>query len=63
LLKAAAVLDVHPARMLYVGDSWVDAEAGFAAGMAGVVLVGDVAPEVGQLANVVVPSVDHLRPV
>jgi phosphoglycolate phosphatase len=63
LLEAAAVLDVDPARMLYVGDSWVDAEAGRAAGVAGTVLVGDVAPEVGQLANVVVPSVEHLRPV
>jgi phosphoglycolate phosphatase len=62
LLEAATLLDVEPARMLYVGDSWVDAEAGRAAGVVGTVLVGVVAPEVGQLANVVVPSVDHLRP-
>jgi phosphoglycolate phosphatase len=62
LLEAAAVLGVDPARMLYVGDSWVDAEAGRAAGVAGTVLVGDVAPEVGQLASLVVDSVDHLRP-
>jgi phosphoglycolate phosphatase-like HAD superfamily hydrolase len=62
LLEAAAVLEVAPARMLYVGDSWVDAEAGLAAGVAGTVLVGDVAPEVGRLANVVVPSVDDVRP-
>jgi phosphoglycolate phosphatase len=62
LLEAATLLEVKPARMLYVGDSWVDAEAGRAAGVAGTVLVGDVAPEVGRLANVVVPSVDHLRP-
>jgi phosphoglycolate phosphatase len=62
LLEAATLLDVEPARMLYVGDSWVDAEAGRAAGVAGTVLVGVVAPEVGQLANVVVPSVDHIRP-
>jgi phosphoglycolate phosphatase-like HAD superfamily hydrolase len=48
--------------MLYVGDSWVDAVAGRAAGVAGTVLVGDVAPEVGELASVVVPSVDHLQP-
>jgi phosphoglycolate phosphatase len=62
LLEAATLLEVKPARMLYVGDSWVDAEAGRAAGVAGTVLVGDVAPEVGRLANVVIPSVDHLRP-
>jgi phosphoglycolate phosphatase-like HAD superfamily hydrolase len=49
--------------MLYVGDSWVDAEAGRAAGVAGTVLVGEVSPEVAGLASVVVPAVDDLRPV
>jgi phosphoglycolate phosphatase len=62
LLEAAALLGAEPRRMLYVGDSWVDAEAGRAAGVAGTVLVGEVAPEVGDLASVVVPSIDHLRP-
>lgn len=62
LLEASALLGVDPARMLYVGDSWVDAEAGQAAGVAGTVLVGDVTPDVGRLASVVVPSVDHVRP-
>jgi phosphoglycolate phosphatase-like HAD superfamily hydrolase len=47
--------------MLYVGDSWVDVEAGRAAGVAGTVLVGEIAPEVGRLANVVIPNVDHVR--
>jgi HAD superfamily hydrolase (TIGR01509 family) len=61
LLEAAVMMGVPPSRMLYVGDSWVDAEAGRAAGVAGTVLVGDVAPEVGELASVVVSAVDHLR--
>ncbi len=63
LLEAAGVMGVVPARMLYVGDSWVDAAAGVAAGVAGTVLVGEVAAEVGELATVVVPAVDHLTPV
>ena len=62
LLEAAAGLGVDAGRMLYVGDSWVDAEAGRAAGVAGTVLVGEVAPEVRELASVVVPAVDYLRP-
>jgi phosphoglycolate phosphatase-like HAD superfamily hydrolase len=49
--------------MLYVGDSWVDAEAGNAAGVAGIVLVGEVAPDVARLASVVVPAIDHLHAV
>jgi phosphoglycolate phosphatase-like HAD superfamily hydrolase len=48
--------------MLYVGDSWVDAEAGRAAGVAGTILVGEVAPEVAALASVVVPDIGHVRP-
>jgi HAD superfamily hydrolase (TIGR01549 family) len=63
LLEAAGRLSLDPSRMLYVGDSWVDAEAGRAAGVAGTVLVGEVSPEVAGLASVVVPAVDDLRPV
>lgn len=63
LLEAAAVLNVEPARLLYVGDSWVDVEAGRAAGVAGTVLVGEVAHDVAELATVVVPRVDHLTPI
>lgn len=62
LIEAARMMGIAPSRMLYVGDSWVDAEAGRAAGVAGTVLVGDVDPEVGELARVVVPAVDHLTP-
>jgi phosphoglycolate phosphatase-like HAD superfamily hydrolase len=62
LLEAAGVMAVDPSRMLYVGDSWVDAEAGNAAGVAGTVLVGEVAPEVARLASVVIGTVDDLRP-
>lgn len=63
LLEATRSLGIAPTRMLYVGDSRVDVEAGRAAGVAGTVLVGQVAPEVGELASVVVPAVDHLRPI
>jgi phosphoglycolate phosphatase-like HAD superfamily hydrolase len=59
LLKAADLLGVAPSAMLYVGDSWVDAEAGRAAGT---ILVGEVAPEVAALASVVVPDIGHVRP-
>lgn len=61
LLEAARRLSVEPGRMLYVGDSWVDAGAGRAAGFAGTVLVGEPTPEARILATVVVPGVDSLR--
>ncbi len=61
LLEAARRLDVPPERMLYVGDSWVDAAAGLAAGTAGTVLVGDPTPEARQLASVLIPNVEALR--
>jgi len=51
---------VEPLRLLYVGDSWVDAEAARAAGIAGVVLVGEQATETSLLATVVVPRIDYL---
>jgi phosphoglycolate phosphatase-like HAD superfamily hydrolase len=54
-------MGVEPARMLYVGDSWVDAAAGEAAGVAGTVLVGDPPVEAREVASVVVPGVDSLR--
>ena len=57
LIEAARRLDLEPAR-LYVGDSWVDAEAGRAAGVAGVVLVGEQSMENSLLATVVVPGID-----
>ena len=62
LLEAARRLDVEPAQMLYVGDSWVDAGAGRAAGMAGTVLVGEPTEEARDLATVVIPGVDSLKP-
>ena len=61
LIEAARRLGVEPARLLYVGDSWVDAEAGRAAGVAGVVLVGDQPPDTSILATVVVPGIDSLH--
>lgn len=61
LSEAARRMGVEPARMLYVGDSWVDAAAGRAAGVAGTVLVGDPPSEARELASVVVPGVDSLR--
>ena len=61
LIEAARRLRVEPARLLYVGDSWVDAEAGRAAGVAGVVLVGDQPPDTSILATVVVPGIDSLH--
>ncbi|HLF61003.1 MAG TPA: HAD family hydrolase [Acidimicrobiia bacterium] len=61
LTEVASRLSVEPGRMLYVGDSWVDATAGRAAGLAGIVLVGDPPPEARELASVVVPGVDSLR--
>lgn len=61
LLEAARRLGVKPAQMLYVGDSWVDAAAGTAAGAAGTVLVGDPTPEARERASVVVRAIDDLR--
>ncbi|HYJ23998.1 MAG TPA: HAD-IA family hydrolase [Acidimicrobiia bacterium] len=61
LIEAARRLRVEPARLLYVGDSWVDAESGRAAGVAGVVLVGDQPPDTSILATVVVPGIDSLH--
>jgi phosphoglycolate phosphatase len=60
LFEAADRLGVEPVRLLYVGDSWVDAEAARAAGTAGVVLVGEQPLETSRLATVVVPRVDSL---
>jgi phosphoglycolate phosphatase len=60
LFEAARRLGVEPVRLLYVGDSWVDAEAARAAGTAGVVLVGEQPLETSRLATVVVPRVDSL---
>ena len=60
LLEAARRLGMEPVRLLYVGDSWVDAEAARTAGIAGVVLVGEQPPETSLLATVVVPSIDSL---
>ncbi len=60
LFEAARRLGVEPVRLLYVGDSWVDAEAARAAGTAGVVLVGEQPLETSRLATVVVPGVDFL---
>ncbi len=61
LLEAARRLGVKSKRMLYVGDSWVDAAAGAAAGAAGTVLVGEPTPEARERASVVVPAIDHLH--
>lgn len=61
LLLAAVRLGVEPGQMLYVGDSWVDAAAGRAAGAAGVILVGDPPDQARHLASVVVPGVDSIR--
>jgi len=60
LFEAARRLGVEPVRLLYVGDSWVDAEAARAAGIAGVVLVGEQPSKSSLLATVVVPSIDSL---
>jgi phosphoglycolate phosphatase len=60
LIEAARRLGVDPRQMLYVGDSWVDAAAGAAAGVAGTVLVGDQSAETRELASVVVPGIDSL---
>jgi phosphoglycolate phosphatase len=62
LLEAARRLGAEPKQMLYVGDSWVDAGAGRAAGLAGTVLVGEPTAEARALASVVVPGVDSLTP-
>ena len=61
LIEAARRLGLEPARLLYVGDSWVDAEAGRAAGVAGVVLVGEQSMENSLMATVVLPGIDSLR--
>jgi HAD superfamily hydrolase (TIGR01549 family) len=61
LLEAASRLGLAPGRVLYVGDSEVDAAAGRAAGFAGVVLVGDPPSRARELATVVVPTVDGLE--
>jgi HAD superfamily hydrolase (TIGR01509 family) len=61
LLAAAERMGVAPDRVLYVGDSWVDAAAGTAAGIAGTVLVGEPPPEASELASALVPAVDGLR--
>jgi phosphoglycolate phosphatase len=61
LRRAASQIGVDPGRMLYVGDSWVDAAAGVAAGAAGTVLVGDPPPEARRIATVSVPSIDAIR--
>jgi HAD superfamily hydrolase (TIGR01509 family) len=61
LSEAARRMGVEPGQMLYVGDSWVDAEAGRAAGVAGTVLVGNPPSEARRVASVMVPGVDSLR--
>jgi phosphoglycolate phosphatase len=61
LIEAAHRLGLEPGRLLYVGDSWVDAEAGRAAGVAGVVLVGEQSAENSLLATVVVPDIASLQ--
>ncbi len=61
LIEAARRLGVEPARLLYVGDSWVDAEAASAAGVAGIVLVGDQPPDTSDLATVVLPGIDSIQ--
>lgn len=61
LLEAALRMGVDPGHMLYVGDSWVDAAAGRAAGVAGTVLVGDPPFDAREVASVVVAAVDSLR--
>ena len=61
LAEAARRMGIKPAQMLYVGDSWVDAAAGQAAGVAGTVLVDDPPPEARELASVVVSGVESLR--
>jgi len=61
LIEVARRLGVEPARLLYVGDSWVDAEAARAAGVAGIVLVGNQPPDTSVLATVVVPGIDSIH--
>ncbi|HEU5113844.1 MAG TPA: HAD-IA family hydrolase, partial [Acidimicrobiia bacterium] len=61
LIEAARRLGLEPRRLLYVGDSWVDAEAGRAAGVAGVVLVGEQSAENSLLATVVMPDIASLQ--
>jgi len=61
LHEAARRLGVEPDRLLYVGDSWVDAEAARSAGVAGVVLVGEQPTETSTQGTAVVPGIDHIR--
>jgi phosphoglycolate phosphatase-like HAD superfamily hydrolase len=61
LLAAADRMGVAADRLLYVGDSWVDAAAGLAAGIAGTVLVGEPTPQASELASALVPTVDGLK--
>jgi phosphoglycolate phosphatase-like HAD superfamily hydrolase len=63
LAEAVRRLGLAPARVLYVGDSEVDAAAGRAAGLAGVVLVGDPPPGARALATTVVATVGDLTAV
>jgi HAD superfamily hydrolase (TIGR01549 family) len=61
LVEAARRMGAPAGRMLYVGDSWVDAAAGQSAGVAGTVLVGDLSPETASMASAVLPAIDSLR--
>ncbi len=59
LLEAARTLGVSPSASLYVGDSEVDLEAGRAAGMAGVVVVGG--GRAGFRADAVIASIEEIE--
>lgn len=60
LLHIAATLGLEPSRLLMVGDSTADVEAGRAAGVAGTVAVGERSPA-APIADAVVASIDELE--
>jgi phosphoglycolate phosphatase-like HAD superfamily hydrolase len=62
ILEACRRLEIDPGDSVYVGDELVDAVAGQAAGVAGIVIVSDES-DVSQYTSLLAESVAQIRTV